>query len=1168
MSEEDDELLGMFVQEAVEHLETIEPDLLTLEENGSATERDIINRLFRGVHSIKGSAGFFGLTAITKLSHTMENLLGKVRDDPNVASPAVTDSLLAGLDKLQTMIGDVSSSESVDASEQVANIQALLAGLDGGAAPAATKPAPPEPPPAEATTEPLVDAEPPLPESAAAEGTDEEPPAEPGDSSPEMPEAAATTSEPPPDAADEVTVLNPTAPSQALTLPPTHVNLKNLELFPEAVTNAVHHGQLFFVVKAPLPKDADEKRSHYAKIKALMESVGQLVATNPDIAKDPGLTTVSEVMEVLLATVLEADLLQTLLQIPRENFAALPIPDSLTRLAAALRPQLQPDTTAIAAASRGRPAPSAALHDTTALTSQPADDDGPTDRRPRLRKPSAGFQGQAKGGQAKTASATTAATNPTAGKGNAPPAVEETLRVSVSLLDELINMAGELVLARNQLTRAATDVASQHPSIGPLVQNLDSITSRIQEKVMQARMQPVSVVFNKFPRIIRDLARKLEKKIDLELRGGDVDLDKSVIEHLSDPLTHMIRNVADHAIESPEDRIAIGKPEAGRVELAAYHENGMVNIALSDDGAGIDGNKIKMKAIEKGQITEEQADAMSEEEALNLIFMPGLSMAKKVSDVSGRGVGMDVVRTNIEKLGGTVHIESKVGRGTRIILKLPLTLAIIPAMIVSSGSQRFAIPEIGLVEIVRVAESDRSNQIETVGNAPVLRLRNMLLPLVDLADVLGIQRTFPPDSDDPDRRGRLSDRRTRRHRPEEPAATPVVRGKTATPAHRSAGNRRNNDDRRHPGSLVAYVMVLNVGGNEFGMVVDEVLDSEEIVVKPLPSFFKDNVCFSATTILGDGTVSLIIDYAGVMERANISFSNVERATRMDLDAERREALRERQNIILLETDTGLLMGIVHSMVRRVEKISPNLLVNIGGLPYVRYDRKTFRAVYPDQVMGLEGMGLAPRPESEDEDNDLCMVVPNIPDIQAGLIFARIIDTREINIELDTRAIVADGLFGSAQLDDRVVLFPDVNRVLDLARITTSHLESKFDAAGLRALVVDDTPFLRVLTASYLREIGFEIDQAEDGQMAVAMLRSNQYDLLVTDINMPLMDGFELAAEVPSTFHSDIPMVATTTSISSDLEQKCIRAGFFACVPTIDKKRLLKVVSSLQPTTDF
>ncbi|MEO5367245.1 MAG: chemotaxis protein CheW, partial [Magnetococcus sp. WYHC-3] len=723
------------------------------------------------------------------------------------------------------------------------------------------------------------------------------------------------------------------------------------------------------------------------------------------------------------------------------------------------------------------------------------------------------------------------------------PSVEETLRVSVTLLDELINNAGELVLARNQLTRASAEVATQFPHFMPLVQNLDSITSRIQEKVMQARMQPVSVVFNKFPRIIRDLARKLNKKIDLEIRGGDVDLDKSVIEHLSDPLTHMIRNVADHAIEEPAERVEVGKPESGQVELAAYHENGMVNISLADDGRGIDAEKIKLKAIEKGMITESRADQMSEDDALELIFAPGFSMAKKVSDVSGRGVGMDVVRTNIEKLGGTVHIKSKLGKGTNIILKLPLTLAIIPAMIVSSGAQRFAIPEIGLVEIVRVTESDRASQIEMVGNAPVLRLRNALLPLVDLAQILNIQREWPPGSGRPDRRQRFPD----------------SENFDSAPAD-------DGSERRDPGVLVAYVMVLNVGGNEFGMVVDEVLDSEEIVVKPMPSFFKDNPCFSATTILGDGSVALIIDYAGIMGQANINFSNVDRTTRMDLDDERRAALRERQNIILLETGTGLIMGIVHSMVRRVEKISPTLIETIGGQPYVRYDGKTFRAVYPDHVIGLEGRGLEARTnaDGEEEDENLCMVVPNIPDLQAGLIFSRILDTRETNIDLDCRAIQADGLFGSAQIDGRVVLFPDVSAVFDMAGIISPHPPPRVDGDGLKALVVDDTPFLRVLTSSYLKTCGFKVVQAEDGMQAINLVKSDRFDLVVTDLNMPVMDGFELAQEINSSKYSDLPLLATTSSISSDLEQRCQRAGFVACVPIMDKYQLLSVVSSMQP----
>ncbi|MBF0589938.1 MAG: response regulator [Magnetococcales bacterium] len=1120
-TDENDELLGMFVQEAVEHLETIEPDLLTLEEEGANTDSEIVNRLFRGVHSIKGSAGFFGLTNITKLSHIMENLLGKVRDGTQEATPDVTDSLLSGLDKLKFMIDDVAESESVDASEEISVIDALLQG--GGAAKKEEAPAAEEPA-----------AEAPAEESAPA--------------------------------AD--------APAEA----PAAGELR-LEDHTDAVAEAIAHGRNFFDLTLPLTGDANDKKAYFIKMKALLESIGNVVATSPALANDAAAGDVTqEIINVMVCSVLEKDLLQTLVQIESEKIREMPIPEGMANAlaeqveAAKERAQASaeaetapPAEAAPVAAAEAAPAaapapaavdPAAAAAAEMAAIAVPQEPEAPSRR---LIKPAAAKKGAGKGKKGGGAKAK-------GGAKGSHPAVEETLRVSVSLLDELINNAGELVLARNQLARASVEVAVKYPNIGPLVQNLDSITSRIQEKVMQARMQPVSVVFNKFPRIVRDLARKLKKKIDLELRGGDVDLDKSVIEHLSDPLTHMIRNVADHAIELPQERTTIGKPEAGQVELAAYHENGMVNISLSDDGGGIDAERIKMKAMERGIITERQADVMAEEDALGLIFAPGFSMAKQVSDVSGRGVGMDVVRTNIEKLGGTVQIESKVGKGTRIILKLPLTLAIIPAMIVSAGDQRFAIPEIGLVEIVRVTEADRTNQFEMVGNAPVLRLRNMLLPLVDLTKVLDIQRVWPPESDDSDRRERLTDRRDARKKAQEVSKTSSSLSLMTRPSPEDdeEANRREDLDRRDPTGLVAYVMVLNVAGNEFGMVVDEVLDSEEIVVKPLPSFFKDNTCFSATTILGDGTVSLIIDYAGVMEQANINFSNTEKAARMDLDEERRAALRERQNIILLETSSGLLMGIVHSMVRRVEKITNDLLENIGGLPYVRYDHKTFRAVYPDQVLGLEGMGFGGGGGGEGEEDDLCMVVPNIPGLQAGLIFTRIIDTRETHIDLDCQAIKANGLFGSAQIDDRVVLFPDVNIVFEMAGISPPQAYPIPDATGLSALVVDDTPFLRELTSSYLVGVGFAVDQAEDGYMALDLLRSGEYDLLVTDLKMPMMDGFEIMSELATTPHADIPVIATTSSISSELEQKCSKAGFANCVPTIDKKRLLEVITSLQP----
>ena len=1087
MAEEDEELLAMFVQEAGEHLGTIEPDLLVLEQNGSDTEPEIINRLFRGVHSIKGSAGFFGLTAISSLSHVMENLLGKVREHSIEPTAELTDSLLAGMDKLKGMIENVADSETIDATEEKSAIQAILDGKVGAPPPqqkpSAATPAP-EPPPEPAAAPP--------PETAAAGGP-----------------------------------------------------FADLGKYADAVQDAVNNGKCFYAVKPVLSGNKSKKKKALDEIRQLISTVGSVLDTDPPIPEGQEPADFPwDNLTLLVSTVLEADLLAPLIQVADDQVSEVPLPKK-SKTEAAAAPPAKPAAPPPAAASRP-PEPAA---EPERESEEEEEDTAWNGDGPRLR-PGKPAKPKKKGGKGDSGDAKDAKGGKEDGGKSAQLTLEETLRVSVALLDELINMAGELVLTRNQLTRAVVGVTSEHPNLAPLVQNLDSITSRIQEKVMHARMQPVSFVFNKFPRIVRDLAKKLDKKIDLDLRGGDVELDKSVIEHLSDPLTHMIRNVADHAIETPKERLAAGKPETGRVELSAYHENGMVNISLSDDGAGIDAERIKKKAVEKGVITDRQAETISQEEALELIFAPGFSMAKKVTDVSGRGVGMDVVRTNIEKLRGTVHISSKVGEGTRIILKLPLTLAIIPAMIVSAGHQRFAIPEIGLVEIVRVVDKEMDDQIQMVCNAPVLRLRNMLLPLVDLADVLGVQAA-PSREGPPGQERRL--RWLQRHVEKKKA------GKNSRANRAVVAPPKNGRERRSLQSRVVYIMVINVSGNEFGMVVDAVLDSEEIVVKPLPSFFKGNVCFSATTILGDGSVALIIDYAGIMEKARINFSNVEQAALAAMNDKRRTSLREKQNIILLETAGGQKMGIPTNMVGRVEKIATTAIEVISGKPYVRYSNKTYRAIFPGQVLGLEFEGFQ---DDGNTKSTLCMVIPNVPGLQAGLVFSKIIDTLEIYIDLDQQAVQIPGLFGTTRINDRVVLLPDLYAVFEMADVIPPQAGPRMDYSGLNALVVDDTPFLRVLTASYLEQIGFEVEQARDGEMGLTLLNNNRFDLLVTDLNMPVLSGFEMVKELRDTPNRKIPMIATTASITLDLENRCNRAGFIQCVPVMDKRRLLEAVATL------
>ena len=318
----------------------------------------------------------------------------------------------------------------------------------------------------------------------------------------------------------------------------------------------------------------------------------------------------------------------------------------------------------------------------------------------------------------------------------------ETVRVKTSVLNALMEMAGEMVLARNRLVRSLADKLDDSDGVGPILHQMSTTTTDVQEQIMRTRLQPIGSLFGRFRRVLRDLSRKLDKKVTLEARGGDVELDRRIIEGLTDPLTHLLRNSLDHGIESPDDRRKAGKSITGKVIISAYHEGGMVNIDIQDDGKGIDVERIVLKALEKGLITEDQVNKMSEHEAMNLIHMPGLSTAKKITDVSGRGVGMDVVRTNIEQLGGTIDLASKQGEGTSVTLKLPLTLAIVSSLIVEAENQRFALPQVGLEEAIRLKPGDGKERIENVRGASVLRHRDRLLPIVKLADILELESTF------------------------------------------------------------------------------------------------------------------------------------------------------------------------------------------------------------------------------------------------------------------------------------------------------------------------------------------------------------------------------------------------------------------------------------------
>ncbi len=540
---------------------------------------------------------------------------------------------------------------------------------------------------------------------------------------------------------------------------------------------------------------------------------------------------------------------------------------------------------------------------------------------------------------------------------------ESSIRVDVGLLDRLMNLVGELVLARNQVLQFSA--ASKDPSVLGTSQRLDLITTELQEGVMKTRMQPIGNVWNKFPRLVRDFAVACSKKVALQMEGAGTELDRTIIDAIKDPLTHLVRNSIDHGIERPSDRVAHGKSEAGTIIMRAFHEGGKVNIELSDDGQGIDRKQILARAIKRGIVSTERAARMSEREVLNIIFLPGFSTAEKVSNVSGRGVGMDVVKTNIERIGGTVDVSTQSGHGTSIKIKIPLTLAIIPALIVSTGGERYAIPQVNLLELVRLEGDHARNGVESIQGAPVYRLRGNLLPLVYLNHVLGYTSSDV-----------------------------------------------NSD--------IVNIIVLQADDRQFGLVVDGVNDTEEIVVKPLGKELKAISAFAGATIMGDGRVALILDVLGVAQRSGVISETRERSLRETLahgDAHNagREAL-----LLFQVSDTGR-MALPLSKVARLEEFPRAMLERAGRRDVVQYRGEILPLVVLREMLGCDD-------NVSDPSVPLQVVVYSERGRSIGLVVDRILDIVEDDVAIRA-AGSREGILGAAVIQGKVTDMLDVHAVI-------------------------------------------------------------------------------------------------------------------------------------------
>ncbi len=563
------------------------------------------------------------------------------------------------------------------------------------------------------------------------------------------------------------------------------------------------------------------------------------------------------------------------------------------------------------------------------------------------------------------------------------PACDSTIRVDVGLLDKLMNHVGELVLARNQILQysgACRDAALVNTS-----QRLSAITTELQEGVMKTRLQPIGNVWNKFPRVVRDLAVQCGKRVRIEMMGKETELDKTIVEAIKDPLTHLVRNAVDHGIEPPELRMAAGKPAEGRLRLWAFHEGGQVNIEIADDGGGLNIDRIREEALQRKLISPEEARRMSDRDIAQLILAPGFSTAAKVTNVSGRGVGMDVVKTNVEKIGGTLEIQSQPGLGTTVRLKIPLTLAIIPALIVTCGGERFAIPQVSLLELVRLTENGAKQRIESIHGAPVFRLRGQLLPIVELRRELKLD------------------------------------------AGVSAANAAPAEARDW-----VHIVVLKADGRQFGLVVDSVNDTEEIVVKPLTSQLKRISVYAGATIMGDGRVALILDVLGMAQRAAVVTGDRNSTRSQSMEQTCQEA--GECQILLLLTAGKRRLGLPISQVARLEAVQPTQIETADGREVIQYRGDILPLLRLDELLGLppgESGAEAPRR----------VVVCRCGQTSVGLVVDQIADIVEVTAQVRREARTA-GLLASLVIQEQVTDLVDLAAVMRLAGLPADPLAAE------------------------------------------------------------------------------------------------------------------------------
>ncbi len=862
---------------------------------------NILSSIFRTIHTIKGTCGFIGFSKLESVAHIGENLLGKLRDGELKLNPARTSALLAMVDAIRQMLSCIEN----DNNEGNVDYSGLV----------------------ETLTRLQTDDEAAPPAVAVAEVKQEVPEAKQEEASTE--ETAKPSAE----------IDEDMEPIVNEFLVESYENLDRLDKD--------------LVELEQDPGDTEILSSIFRTIHTIKGTCG-FIGLNK-------LEKVAHVGENLLGKLRDGDLALN----PQRTSALLAMVDAIRQMLGCIEKDRDEGSVDYSGLVKTldklltdegcqEVAASAPVEE---KKEEPRKFVAAEDKKDRRQAPSVEeVEHIAKHGDKR---ATTDRRKETRG------VADSSIRVDVDILDRLMNLVGELVLARNQILQYAP--AKGDSAFLATSQHLNLVTTELQEGVMKTRMQPIGNIWSKFPRVVRDLSMAVGKKIRLEMEGKETELDKTLIEAIKDPLTHIVRNSCDHGVETPEKRLAAGKDEEGVLLLRAFHEGGQVNIEISDDGAGIDPEKIKRIALEKNVITQEQAESMGDRELVNLIFAAGFSTAEKVTNVSGRGVGMDVVRTNIEKIGGTVDIQSVPGQGTTLRVKIPLTLAIIPALIITTAGERYAIPQVNLLELVRLDGDQAKKSVETIQGAPVYRLRGNLLPLVSLNDELKVDKEEESDA--------------------------------------------------------INIVVLHADERQFGLVVEGISDTEEIVVKPLSKQLKGISAFSGATIMGDGKLALILDVMGLAQKARVITEHQDKG--MGKVALAQGAGNDRQTLLIFGLEADDRMAIPLSEVARLEEFKRADVEQSGEQDVVQYRGEIMPLIYLKEVLN----GGSAQEDTEKERMQAVVFTRNGRSV--GLIVERIIDIVEESVTVK-RGANRKGVLGTIVVQDRVTDLLDIENVVESA----------------------------------------------------------------------------------------------------------------------------------------